>query len=119
MNATEQLPAGTELDKLLSTFFKAELPDPFPALKLPAARSAEPPMPASPRIAAQRQPILTKSRFSLAVSVALLLGGCWYLSSHIGGAPAPRPNAVTGPQASPPKQIIKAIEDDKKPPMMP
>jgi hypothetical protein len=118
MNATEQLPAGTELDKLLSTFFKAELPDPFPELKLPAARSAEPPMPAAPRIPAERQPIFTRSRFSLAVSVALLLGGCWYLSTQI-GTPPPRPNTGTGGQASPPKQIIKAIEGDKKPPTMP
>jgi hypothetical protein len=119
MNATDQLPTETDLDKLLANFFKAELPDPFPGLKLPAARSAELPVPAAPRMPIERQPVFTKSRFALAASVALLLGGCWYLSAHI-GTPNPRPNIGKGDNtAKPPKQIIKAIEDDSKPPMMP
>lgn len=120
MNANDQLPAGADIDRLLATFFKSELPDPFPEMKLPAARAAELPMPAAPRpAAAERRPVLTKSRFSLAVSVALLLGGCWYLSGHIGGAPAnrPTPGKNGAGEAKPNKHLLP--KDDTKPPMVP
>lgn len=124
MNANDQLPGGADIDRLLATFFKSELPDPFPEMKLPAARVAELPMPAAPRPAApERRPVLTKSRFSLAVSVALLLGGCWYLSGHIGDAPAnrPTPGKNGGGEATLPGPLDPNKDGTKapKPPMMP
>jgi len=119
MNATDRLPAGADLDKLLSAFFKSELPDPFPGLKAPAPRAEALPMPAVPRTPIARQPLLTKSRFSLAVSVALLLGGCWYLSGHI-SAPTARPNVGKNGEATLPNKLDpNKDQGDKKLRMMP
>jgi hypothetical protein len=112
MNANDQI--STDVDKTLSAFFKAEMPDPFPDLKLPAAtKRADMPMPVSGT--RERQPIY-KSRVALAASVALLLGGCWYLSGQIGKAPD-RPtvdNKVGGDNAKLPKAIQNATKDLKK-----
>lgn len=104
MNATDGIPAGLDLDQRLSAFFKAELPDPFPAIAAPVTRAADLPRPAVPRTPADRPPVFTRSRFSLAASVALLLGGCWYLSGHI-GAPTARPNAGKNGQATLPTKL--------------
>jgi hypothetical protein len=115
MNATDQ--HSTDLDKMLSAFFKAEIPDPFPALKRPVGTfQSQMPMPVSsePRQRPDRT-ALSKSRISLAASVALLLGGCWYLSSQIGNAPErPSVGKGDGGSAKVPKEIRKATESSKK-----
>ena len=107
---------------MLSTFFKSELPEPFPKLKVPHSTvRAELPMSAingSSYVSTPRRS-LADSRFSLAVSVALLLGGCWYLSTNIGTAPE-RPKASNGDgSAKLPKEIRKAQDDLKKTNLLP
>ena len=117
MNANDQLPTGADVDRLLSAFFKAELPDPFPALNRPAAQ-AEPAMPVTPATLPGRHGVLTQGRFALAAAVAMLLGGCWLLSGQIGGQPERAPTVKDGGSATLPKVIQKAKEDHK-PPTMP
>ena len=106
MNANEYQKVP-DLDSMLSAFFKSEVPDPFPGLKL--SGRAELPMPvASNKMRAERHSSIAKSRLSLAASVALLIGGCWYLSSQI-GAPTERPGVGKGDlSAKIPKEILKA-----------
>jgi len=112
MNANEQSPMEANIDRMLSAFFKAELPDPFPATKLPAR--LELPMPTAARYD-QRKTALVNSRLSLAASVAIILGGCWYLSSQM-SAPGDRATVGKGEGGSAkiPKEILKAKEDLKK-----
>jgi hypothetical protein len=70
-------PADDELDGLLRSFFRAEAPNPWPALQPPAA--ALPIARAVPR----RPLPLSRSRVALAASVALLFGGqAWLYHSH-------------------------------------
>ncbi|MBN9122128.1 MAG: hypothetical protein J0I06_23805 [Planctomycetes bacterium] len=104
MNATPtHADAPDELDRLFSEFFKAQLKRPWPNAPVPAAasttKSAEPselvtaraqeaprnaPMPA-------RRDSSSRARFTLAASVALMLGTCWYLSNGF------QPGARSGP----------------------
>ena len=114
MNTSDQFPAEQRIDRLLSAFFKAELPDPFPTMKAPAA---DMPMPAVAAAAREHRSSLQQSRLSLAASVALLLGGCWYLSGQI-TAPTERPSMGTGDgSAKLIKELRKADAEPKKPPM--
>src|SRR5262245_19026780 len=69
---------GDNLDDLLRAFFRAEMPSPWPKA---------PPTPSRPALrllqapaAAPRRRVLTRSRLALAASVALMLGGAWFLS---------------------------------------
>jgi hypothetical protein len=108
MNAT-QLQTTPDFDRMLSAFFKAELPDPFPGLNLP--ERAELPMPAPSKRMESPRSLIVQSRLSLAASVALVIGGCWYLSSHIGEAPAEHPMFDKNTfKAEIPKEIRKANE---------
>jgi len=66
-----------QMEHLLSAFFRAELPRPWPEARLPFATR---PLAASSR---NGMPALTASRLSLAASVAVLIGTCWYLSTSI------------------------------------
>jgi hypothetical protein len=94
MNQTNRtiLPPDDELDGLLRAFFRAERPDPWPAMKAPpqtlpfvprtvngrgAAKQSLPTLP-TPATKATRRP-LWRSRLALAASVALLLGGTLFL----------------------------------------
>jgi hypothetical protein len=72
-----------DLDRVLGRFFKAQVPQPFPTLRLP-----EPSRPAPARVLASGDTGY-RSRLTLAVSAALLLGGGLYLSGQF--APAPHP----------------------------
>jgi hypothetical protein len=72
-----------DLDRLLGRFFKAQVPHPFPAVRVP-----EPAQPAVRASAAGDSGY--RSRLTLAVSAALLLGGGLYLSGQF--APAPQQN---------------------------
>ena len=75
------------IDALLSGFYKSKLPSPWPA----APAFAEP---AKPRLAAPS----SRARYTLAASVAFLLGTCWYLSN--GNPSADRPASKPAPEAS-------------------
>ena len=92
MNANEptveaQVQGRDDLDRLLSSFFQSEVPDPFPSAPLPQAAAR--PVPASRLPGYQAERVLSGPRVSLAVSVALLLGGCWLLSQRTSDAPVP------------------------------
>lgn len=71
MSTIQRNPAPDELDALLSAFFRAELPSPFPAFKAPAA----PPAPAN--WLAQ-----SRSRLALAASVVALLAASWWMAGR-------------------------------------
>jgi hypothetical protein len=70
---------GDGLDRLLRAFFRAELPDPWPAFEAPAD---EPPALLPLRPAGRAS--LFRSRLALAASVALLLAGPWMLAGRFG-----------------------------------
>lgn len=88
-----------ELDRLFSEFFKGQLKQPWPKAPAPltATAPAEPSELAAARAAEtpRKQPApaardnTARARFTLAASVALLLGTCWYLSN--GFQPGERP----------------------------
>lgn len=116
MNANDQS-TDQRVDRLLSTFFKAELPDPFPPLKAPARFELPMPLNVSRLPRDERRATLSKSRLSLAASVAMILGGCWYLSGQI-SAPTERPTVRKGADsAKVPDELRKAMEEKQKPAM--
>jgi hypothetical protein len=115
------------VDHLFSAFFKAELPDPWPAAPTATSEAAarltqraEAPRNESP--VARRDH--NRARYTLAASVALLLGTCWALSdgSQSGNRPANRPGHGTpgdllGPShATTPPEIRDTL---KNPPVVP
>lgn len=96
MNA-DSPPNPDALDRLLSDFFQRERKNPWPAAPVPA--SVEPVELVAVRNELPRRPVgdpSHRARLTLAVSAAVLLGGCWYLSNGL--QPAERPvNATTKP----------------------
>jgi hypothetical protein len=98
MNATPpHAEAPDDLDRLLSEFFKAQLKQPWPNAPVPAAKPTEPSELVAQRAAdtprntpsPSRRDNSARARFTLAASVALMLGTCWYLSN--GFQPGSRP----------------------------
>lgn len=98
------------LDRAFADFFRAELPQPWPAA------------PATPAARPAARPVVpdgsTRARWTLAASVALLVGSCWLLAGGprqqrpVAGTPAPGPDVLqqssaTLPDAfkSPPKSV--------------
>lgn len=76
MNTKHSFPnTGDEVDRLLSSFYRSELPTKWPAAPKPWAEKAHPQAVAS-------NPA-SRSRWALAASMAILVGGCWYLSGHM------------------------------------
>ncbi|MBL8797324.1 MAG: hypothetical protein JNM56_25710 [Planctomycetia bacterium] len=73
-----------DLDGLLRSFFRSEMPDPWPTMKAPAAET--------PTLGWWSR---SRSRLALAASVALLLIGSWLLS---GSAPQYTAPVVNGPR---------------------
>jgi hypothetical protein len=69
-----------ELDGMLRAYYRAELPNPWPSLEVPAARNDILPM----RPAARRFPML-RSRLALAACVAFLVAGPLALSAYFNG----------------------------------
>jgi hypothetical protein len=119
--------APDELDRLFSEFFKAQLKHPWPNAPVPASSSAstQPTEPSELRAArAQEAPRNTpaparrdssaRARFTLAASVALMLGTCWYLSN--GFAPGSRPGQGT-PNPATPMLPDSGADADKHPPL--
>jgi len=77
---------GDDLDRLLSDFFRAELPNPWPAP--PISDDLTETLLLSARKPIRRGPAL-RSRFALAASVALLLAGGWFLSGKFDDVSGP------------------------------
>ena len=83
MNSLQQPRAGSlqfdrasdELDGLLGAFFRAQVPEPWPALKLPATLSLR------EEGAAARRSSLFRSRFVLAASLLILLLSQLFISN--------------------------------------
>ena len=108
-NTRNPNPAGDDLDRLFAAYFRAEMPAKWPAAPRPWADRA------------QLQPARTtddpaaRSRWALAASVAILLGGCWYLSGHTtDGKGRPGLNLEGG------GANVKSVKDlGKTPPKMP
>ena len=88
-------PSPDALDRLLSDFFKGQLPRPWPPAPAGGA-FAEPARNAIPDPG-------RRSRLTLAASVAVLLGGGWLLvgGSPNGPRPAANPNGAARPAALP------------------
>lgn len=90
-----------KLDGLLSDYFKAQMPTPWPAAPVPgSAGRAEP----SGLLAARTPPANAdrggnRARVTLAASVALLLGTCWFLSRD--GQPVHRAPGKPAPGSGP------------------
>ena len=108
MSANSLPKAAGELDELLSDFFKSQLKRPWPKAPVPesaaraepselaAVRAAEPPR-NSPPAPARRRDNTARARYTLAASVALLLGTGWLLTDGLppAGHLAPGPAANT------------------------
>jgi hypothetical protein len=62
-----------DLDALLRDYFRSEMPDRFPALRLPAPTRRTLPRP-------QTFSARSRSLLALAAAVLFLIGGSWYLS---------------------------------------
>jgi hypothetical protein len=76
-NTRNPNPAEDNLDRLFSAYFQAELPAKWPAAPRPWADRAH------VKPANTTDDPATRSRWALAASVAILLGGCWYLSGQL------------------------------------
>lgn len=95
--------ASDDLDLLLSDFFKGQLKKPWPKAPVPASAAAEPSELAAARTAEAPRNTPTpagrdntaRARFTLAASVALALGACWFLSNGF------EPNERPGQQGAP------------------
>jgi hypothetical protein len=101
-------PPPDDLDRLLSAFFRAEVPDPWPAA------------PAVPSAAPSRRP-RRGSRLALAAAVALLLGGQLYLAGRFLDTPTSgpdNPGRLTGSRSRPkpalttPRDRARAADED-------
>ncbi|MBX9623606.1 MAG: hypothetical protein K2X82_07310 [Gemmataceae bacterium] len=73
------------LDQAFADYFGSQMPRPWPAA--PAVASAAPARPATDPS--------RRARWTLAASVALVLGGCWFLSN--GSQPGSRSTTKPGP----------------------
>jgi len=73
-------PSCDDLDGLLRSFFRAEMPEPWPALELPAEETILP-LPARPRPHRWKT---FRARFALAASVAFLLACAWLIGNSLG-----------------------------------
>ena len=116
INAARHEPAH-QLDLLLADFFHSQLKQPWPPA--PATRATEP----SALLASRNGPVSPrdynrKSRFTLVVSVALLLGACWLFSSgfapsvRLGSGPAPRGEMLKDAGAAKPAALEELHKDD-------
>ena len=105
-----QAPVHPEpLDRLLTEFYRARLPHSWPAAPVPPENRAEPAGP--PKVRTTENPSVVpahsdpsaRARLTLAASVAILLGTCWYASTGgpIGERVGPRPATGVGPNVLP------------------
>ena len=105
---TPNRPADDDLDRLFTAYFQAERPAKWPGCPRPWADKAQPAQPAS-------ADHVSRGRWALAASVALLIGSCWYLSGHMtDGKSKPGWNLDGGGA-----DLNKVKNLDKAPPKMP
>ncbi|HEX3150338.1 MAG TPA: hypothetical protein VHR66_19835 [Gemmataceae bacterium] len=98
-----------DMDRLFGAYFQAQLPAKWPAAPRPWVEKAH------NRPAHSTIDPAVKSRWALAASVAMLLGGCWYLSGHLNNGKAKTGLNIEGGSAD-----LKHVKDMKKdPPKMP
>ena len=102
MNTTTRIPNppedGAGLDGLLAAYFRSELPTRWPGAPEPWANQ---PRPAASHVGNPSR----KSRWALAASVALLIGGSWYLSGHLSDGKPKQGLDLGSGEAAPPKVI--------------
>jgi len=102
MNTTTRIPNtpedGAGLDQLLAAYFRSEMPTRWPATPVPWA---EKPQAGTNHVANPSR----KSRWALAASVALLIGGGWYLSGHMTDGKTKQGLDLGTGEAAPPKVI--------------
>jgi len=77
MNTTNRLPTpqGNNVDRLLTTFYRSEMPATWP--------DAPEPWTTQTATTDRKGHPSSRSRWALAASVALLIGGCWYVSGQM------------------------------------
>jgi hypothetical protein len=86
------------LDRLIAAYFRAEMPANWPAAPQPWAEK--------PHVSVNNHANpARRSRWALAASVALLVGGCWYLSGHLSDGQAKKSTNFEGTTAKMPKEI--------------
>jgi hypothetical protein len=123
------------IDRLLSDYFKSQLRQPWPTA--PREHEAEPSttlaertgLAESPRNHQHARDSSGRARYTLAASVALFLGTCWYLSTGFQpvnrNEPTPVPGGMlSGAGASKPAALEElkkdaAIKGEKAPPRQP
>jgi len=107
MSTMSQNNTSDDMDRLFGAYFQAELPAKWPAAPRPSVEKAH-----------NRTAIVdpsVKSRWALAASVAMLLGGCWYLSGQLNDGKAKPGLNLEGTGAD-----LKHVKDMKQdPPKMP
>lgn len=104
---TNSLPPTAEhdpVDRLLSDYFHHQLPKTWPAAPQPWASSVL-------SVAPTTTDPMFKSRLALAASVALLLGGCWYLSGNLSNGKKSTQVDLTGGEAS--TKVLKDMNKKK------
>ena len=99
-----------DLDRMFRAYYQAELPARWPAAPRPWAESP------SPAAESNRDPA-SKSRWALAASVAMLLGGCWYLGTHTTSGTSRTGFDLKGGEAN--VKHVKDIGKIETPPKMP
>jgi hypothetical protein len=97
MTTNKPLPAGDEIDRLLTAYYRSEMPANWPEPPRPWTEPA--------RIARTSGTSSNRSRWALAASVALLIGGCWYLSGQITDGRPKKDLRLEEGTANPPKVI--------------
>jgi hypothetical protein len=97
---------GDDLDGLLRAFFRGQMPNPWPAPRLPRFRTATPARPAPPG-----RPLM-RSRWALAASVGLLLLGSLGLTGRF-TQPTRHDASFDGPMTGDTKEL-KQIKDEGK-----
>jgi hypothetical protein len=103
--------AGDDLDEALSAFFRSEMPQPWPSLKLPGGA---PVRPAPPAPVPSQSPWFRSPRFALAASVALLILGYAVLAGALTA-----PTNVESPSFQDHGAGLKGIKRDVHPPDVP
>jgi hypothetical protein len=106
--------AGDDLDEVLFAFFRSEMPQPWPPLKLPDRTPPAPkvrPVPAAP--APTARPWFRSPHFALAASVALLIGGYALLSAALTPpAKSDNPPALNEKVGADPKSNLRDMSKD-------
>jgi hypothetical protein len=97
MTTNNPKPAGDEVERLLTAFYRAEMPANWPDAPRPWTEPA--------RSSSTSVNDGSRSRWALAASVAMLIGGCWYLSGQITDGRPKKNLGLDGGDAKTPKVL--------------